>query len=127
MNIGDVTQSHNALVVDGNSISAAAQKSGALELKNGSTIQGTVISVTDTEDGKMANIEVGDNVISARLQEGMGLREGQSLNFAVKTGSGSAPTLTPLYENTSLDQNTLKALTCLFCGYRCIRLLQKRF
>ena len=111
MNIGNVTQSHNTLVVDGNSISAAAEKSGALELKNGSTIQGTVISVTDTEGGKMANIEVGDNVISAKLQDGMGLREGQSLNFAVKTGSGSTPTLTPLYENTSLDQNTLKALT----------------
>ncbi len=81
-----------------------------LQLKAGSTIQGTVVSITDTENGKMANINVGDNVISAKLQEGMGLREGQTLNFSVRSSGQSGVSITPLYENTSVDQSTLKAL-----------------
>jgi hypothetical protein len=82
-----------------------------LQLKAGSTIQGTVVSITDTESGKMASINVGDNVISAKLQEGMGLREGQTLNFSVRSSGQSGVSITPLYENTSVDQSTLKALT----------------
>ncbi|MBQ7425429.1 MAG: hypothetical protein IJV21_04105, partial [Lachnospiraceae bacterium] len=89
---------------------ASVIKSTGAELKNGSTIQGTVVSITDTEGGKIANLSVGDSVISAKLQDGMGLREGQTLNFAVKSG-GSLVSITPLYENTSVDQTTLRALT----------------
>ncbi len=82
-----------------------------LQLKAGSTIQGTVVSITDTENGKMANINVGDSVINAKLTEGMGLREGQTLNFSVRSSGQSGVSITPLYENTSVDQSTLKALT----------------
>lgn len=111
MNIQGLTQPNKPLVTDaGIARDASVIKSTGAELKNGSTIQGTVVSITDTEGGKIANLSVGDSVISAKLQDGMGLREGQTLNFAVKSG-GSLVSITPLYENTSVDQTTLRALT----------------
>ncbi len=99
-------------MVDGREVSQSGSESqGKLpELKTGSTIQGTVVSITDTEGGKIANVEVGDSVISAKLQDGMNLREGQTLNFNVKSSGPGGVSITPLYENTSADQSTLKAL-----------------
>ena len=110
--ISNVGQQNNTINVDGSQgrdIRVVDNKTP--ELKNGQTIQGTVVSVTDTDGGKIANINIGDSVISARLQDGMGLREGQTLNFAVKGQGGGTVNITPLYENTSADQSTLKALT----------------
>ncbi len=113
MNItGGVSQSNNTLIIDGSGLRAdvKGQVQKSVDLKAGSTIQGRVVSISDTEEGKIANINVGDSVISARLQDGMGLREGQVLNFAVRGSSQSSVTITPLFENTSPDQSTLKAL-----------------
>ena len=41
----------------------------------------------------------------------MGLREGQTLNFSVRSVGQGGVSITPLYENTSVDHSTLKALT----------------
>ena len=110
--IGNVNQPHNTVIIDGNQIrEQATVEKQPLSLKAGSTIQGTVVSITDTESGKIANINVGDSVISAKLQDGMGLRQGQTLNFAVRGSGAQGVSITPLYENTSVDQSTLKALT----------------
>ena len=110
--IGNVNQPNNTVIIDGSQIrEPRGTESKPLELKTGSTIQGTVMSITDTDEGKVANINVGDAVISAKLQEGMGLREGQTLNFAVRGSGAQGISITPLYENTSVDQSTLKALT----------------
>ncbi len=111
MNIGGVGQQNNTLVVDGSKLGNVVSSGNSVELKNGATIQGTVVSIKDTDGGKIANINIGDSVISASLQEGTALREGQSLNFAVRGSSGSTISITPLFENTSPDQNTLRALT----------------
>ncbi len=111
MNItGGVSQSNNTLIVDGSGLRQTPDAQKTLSLKMGDTIQGSVVSITDTAEGKVANINVGGNEISARLQDGMGLREGQVLNFQVRSGSQSTVTITPLFENTSPDQSTLKAL-----------------
>lgn len=110
--VGNVNQPNNTVIIDGSQIrEPRGTESKPLELKTGSTIQGTVMSITDTDEGKVANINVGDAVISAKLQEGMGLREGQTLNFAVRGSGAQGISITPLYENTSVDQSTLKALT----------------
>ena len=109
--IGGVTGQNNTINIDGSSIRSQEGASQSLELKAGSTIQGTVVSITDTSEGKIATINVGDAAISAKLQEGMGLREGQTLNFSVRSASSGNVSITPLYENTSIDQSTLKALT----------------
>lgn len=109
--IGGVTGQNNTLNIDGSSLRGQEVSSQSLELKTGSTIQGTVVSITDTSEGKIATINVGDAEISAKLQDGMGLREGQTLNFNVRSASSGSVSITPLYENTSIDQSTLKALT----------------
>ncbi len=109
--IGGVTGQNNTINIDGSSIRSQESTSQSLELKAGSTIQGTVVSITDTSEGKIATINVGDAAISAKLQDGMGLREGQTLNFSVRSASSGNVSITPLYENTSIDQSTLKALT----------------
>ncbi len=109
--IGGVTGQNNTLNIDGSSLRGQEVSSQSLDLKTGSTIQGTVVSITDTSEGKIATISVGDAEISAKLQDGMGLREGQTLNFSVRNASSGSVSITPLYENTSIDQSTLKALT----------------
>lgn len=109
--IGGVTGQNNTINIDGSSLRGQEVSSQNLELKTGSTIQGTVVSITDTSEGKIATINVGDAAISAKLQDGMGLREGQTLNFNVRSASSGNVSITPLYENTSVDQSTLKALT----------------
>ncbi len=114
MNItGGVSQSNNNLIIDGSTLrpeAAGSQAAKSVEVKAGSTIQGNVLSVTDTPEGKIANINIGDNVISAKLQDGMGLREGQVLSFTVRSASSGTVTISPLLENTSADHSTLKAL-----------------
>ena len=108
--IGGVTGQNNTLNIDGSSLKGQEVSSQSLDLKTGATIQGTVVSITDTSEGKIATINVGDAEISAKLQDGMGLREGQTLNFSVRSASTDSVSITPLYENTSVDQSTLKAL-----------------
>lgn len=109
-NIQSVSQSNNTITVNGSQLSQIGADKQPLELKNGSTIQGKVLSIEDAEGEKIVNISVGDNVLSARLSEGMGLREGQMLNFVVRSLSSNNVSITPLYENTSIDQSTEKAL-----------------
>ncbi|MBE5841817.1 MAG: flagellar hook-length control protein FliK [Butyrivibrio sp.] len=109
-NIQSVSQSNNTILVNGSQLNQVGADKQPLELRNGSTIQGKVLSIEDAEGEKIVNISVGDNVLSARLSEGMGLREGQMLNFVVKSLSSNNVSITPLYENTSIDQSTEKAL-----------------
>ena len=109
--ISSVSQSNQPIVLNGSSLQVPQGQGEALNLKNGAVIQGTVVSVNDTPDGKLVNINVSGNEISARLQDGMDLREGQSLQFAVKGLSSRAVTIMPLFENTAAMQSTIKALT----------------
>ena len=109
--ISSVSQSNQPIVLNGSSLQVPQGQGEALNLKNGAVIQGTVVSVNDTPDGKLVNINVYGNEISARLQEGMDLKEGQSLQFAVKGLSSRAVTIMPLFENTAAMQSTIKALT----------------
>ena len=109
--ISGVSQSNQPIVLNGSSLQIPQEQGEALNLKNGAVIQGTVVSVNDTPDGKLVNINVSGNEISAKLQDGMDLREGQSLQFAVKGLSSRAVTIMPLFENTAAMQSTIKALT----------------
>ncbi len=111
-NIQNVSQSNSTIYVNGSQIKGEMPvEQASIQLKSGDTIQGTVLSIVDTDGNKTVNISVGDNVISAKLSEGMGLREGQTLNFAIKAFSSKNLTITPLFENTSVDPSTVKALS----------------
>ena len=112
MNVISNVSQQNTVVIDGRHFGNQKAEEQPLELKRGGTIQGKVVSVADGEGREtIATISVGDNIINAKLSEGMGLREGQTLNFSVRSTGSSGVTITPLYENTSIDQSTLKALT----------------
>ena len=112
MNVISNVSQQNTVIIDGSRLTDQKAAEKPLELKAGSTIQGTVVSVSEGEGGeRIATINVGNNEINARLSDEMGLREGQTLNFSVRSTGSSGVTITPLYENTSIDQSTLKALT----------------
>ena len=110
-NISSVSQSNTNILVNGSEVIDQNTAAKQVEVKTGATIQGTVVSVSDTEDGKFASINVGDGQIQAKLSDSMSLREGQTLNFVVRGTGSNGVTISPLYENTSADQSTLKALS----------------
>ncbi|WP_022763980.1 flagellar hook-length control protein FliK [Butyrivibrio sp. XPD2006] len=112
MNVISNVSQQNTVIIDGSRFTDQKAAEKPLDLRTGSTIQGTVVSVSQGEGGeRLATISVGNNVINAKLSDEMGLREGQTLNFSVRSNGASGVTITPLYENTSIDQSTLKALT----------------
>ncbi len=112
MNVISNVSQQNTVIIDGSRFTDQKAAEKPLDLRAGSTIQGTVVSVSQGEGGeRLATINVGNNVINAKLSDEMGLREGQTLNFSVRSNGASGVTITPLYENTSIDQSTLKALT----------------
>ncbi|WP_026509993.1 flagellar hook-length control protein FliK [Butyrivibrio sp. LC3010] len=110
--IQNVTQKTPVVQVEGRVINQNAAKSqeSLRSLETGERLSGKIISMTDEGGVKNAQIRLGDDtVISAKLQDGMYLKEGQTISFEVR-GVSNQITLTPLYENTSVDSTTLKAL-----------------
>ena len=106
----NVSQSNTTITVEGVQTKIQSAESKALELKAGDSIQGTVVSVSEEDGARYANISLGDSVIHAKLSDEMGLRQGQTLNFAVKSLSQNGVSLTPLFENTAVSLSTEKAL-----------------
>ena len=86
----NVSQSNTTITVEGVQTKIQSAESKALELKAGDSIQGTVVSVSEEDGARYANISLGDSVIHAKLSDEMGLRQGQTLNFAVKSLSQNA-------------------------------------
>ena len=80
-------------------------------LETGDRLQGKIISMSDDGQGKSAMINIGgDEVISAKLSDGMALKEGQYVSFEVRGTTGQI-TLTPLFENMTASPTMLKALS----------------
>ncbi len=78
----------------------------------GDTISGKVVSISMQPDGqRTAEIDIGGRNISARLDNGMQLSQGQNISFQVRSTDSGTLTLNPLYENTAaLNQTAVKAL-----------------
>ena len=106
----NVSQSNTTITIEGVQTKIQSAESKPLELKAGDSIQGTVVSVSEEDGARYANISLGDSVIHAKLSDEMGLRQGQTLNFAVKSLSQNGVSLTPLFENTAVSLSTEKAL-----------------
>ena len=106
----NVSQQNTTITVEGVQTKLQPAEGKPVELKAGDSIQGTVVSVAEENGDKYADISLGDNVIRAKLSEDMGLRQGQTLNFAVKSLSKNGVSLTPLFENTAVSLSTEKAL-----------------
>ncbi len=113
-NIQNVSSNRLMVQVDGRIVdqNAAKQQSSARSLETGERISGKIISMSTEGGSKNAQVRLGDDtVISAKLNEGMSLKEGQYVSFEVRGISRNQITLTPLYENTAMEQTALKALT----------------
>ena len=113
-NVSGLTSNRPLVQVDGRVVNqnASREQTSVRSLETGERINGKIISLTDEGGTKNAQIRLGDDsVINAKLQEGMSLKEGQYVSFEVRGTSNSQITLTPLYENTSIDPTALKALT----------------
>jgi len=108
--IFNVSQSNTTITIDGVQTRMQPADGKPIELRAGDSIQGTVVSVSEEHGEKYADISLGDNVIHAKLSEDMGFRQGQTINFAVKSLSRSGISLTPLFENTAVSLSTEKAL-----------------
>ncbi|MBO4457544.1 MAG: flagellar hook-length control protein FliK [Butyrivibrio sp.] len=106
----NVSQQNTTITINGVQTGLQQAEGKPVELKAGDNIRGTVIAIFEENGEKMANINLGDNVISAKLSDEMGLRQGQVLNFAVKSFSEKGVSLTPLFENTAVSLSTEKAL-----------------
>lgn len=79
-------------------------------LETGDRLQGKIISVSDEGGNRNVQISLGGNeVLSAKLQDGMSLKEGQYISFEVRGTQGQI-TLTPLFENITESPTILKAL-----------------
>ncbi|SDB48769.1 flagellar hook-length control protein FliK [Butyrivibrio sp. INlla16] len=110
--IQNLTGNRPVVQVDGHIVNQNAAKSqdSLRSLETGERLSGKIISMSDENGAKNAQIRLGDDtVINAKLQDGMYLKEGQTISFQVRGTSGQI-TLTPLYENTSVDPTALKAL-----------------
>ena len=56
-NITGISQSANKVILQGNDNTAKVSQS-PVEIKNGSTLSGRVVSITDADGGKGANIDI---------------------------------------------------------------------
>ena len=109
--ISNVSQSNLVTIQSGSQIQGKEALSQPLNLKNGSVIQGTIVSISDTDNGKLVNINVSGNEISAFLRDDMNLREGQTMQFAVKGQNAQSISIMPLFENTATLSSAMKALS----------------
>ena len=74
----------------------------------GQTIQGEVVG----KDGNTVQIALdSETVLTARLERDLNIALGQSMNFEVKTNSGSLLSLVPLYANMANEATILRALS----------------
>lgn len=76
-------------------------------LKPGQTMSGEVIA----KNGSEVQIRIdADTVMTARLEKDINLTLGQNMTFEVKSNTGAQLALRPLFENTALDVNGMRAL-----------------
>ena len=76
-------------------------------LQAGQTLRGEIISVKG-EDVQLAILK--DVIIDAKLAQSMNLSPGISMPFQVKSNNQNGLSLIPLFTNTALDPNAIKAL-----------------
>ena len=102
------SNSKNTTVETGQTLPQNLQVMRAIRsLQAGQTLRGEIISVKG-EDVQLAILK--DVIIDAKLAQSMNLSPGISMPFQVKSNNQNGLSLIPLFTNTALDPNALKAL-----------------
>lgn len=91
------------------SLSSKAQNAVALGKSNaGDVVTGEVVGI----NGKTVQIQLDSkNVVTARMENNMEVKVGQSLAFEVKSNSNGQISLSPLFTNTTMNPAMIKALS----------------
>jgi len=106
-------QVNNTANVEGNP-SAAPESAEAARiirsvyaLKSGDSLQGELVSVKGTD----ISLLLGESVLlNARLNKELALSPGQIMTFTVNSNKHGKLSLSPLFANTGMEQNAMKAL-----------------
>lgn len=99
------TQSGSPAVTE--SVEAARILRSVYALKAGDTLQGELVSAK----GADISLLLGDMVtLSAKLDKELSLTPGQIMSFTVNSNKNGKLSLSPLFANTGMEQNAVKAL-----------------
>ena len=100
-----VTQSGSSVVSE--SAEAARIVRSVYALRAGDTLRGELISAKGTD----ISLLLGDVVtLSAKLDKDLALTPGQLMSFTVNSNKNGKLSLSPLFANTGMEQNAVKAL-----------------
>lgn len=78
-----------------------------LSLKAGSSLQGEIVSV----NGRDISLLLGNSVtLNAKMDKELMLEPGQKMSFMVSSNQNGKLSLKPLFANTGMEQNAMKAL-----------------
>ena len=100
---------YNINGINRENVSTPAEKNDNVELLSlnaGQTLTGKVIAAKGDE----ATINIGGNIINAKIDNGMSLKPGQSVTFSLKSISNDSVTLSPLYTNMNSQEVAARAL-----------------
>lgn len=89
------------------SVTAARILKTVLSLRPGDTLQGELVST----NGKDISLLLGDSVLlNAKMEKELMLTPGQKMSFTVSSNHNGKLSLKPLFANTGMEQNAMKAL-----------------
>ncbi len=89
------------------SATAARILKSVLSLRAGDTLQGELVSV----NGKDISLLLGDSILlNAKMDKELMLTPGQKMSFTVSSNQNGKLSLKPLFANTGMEQNAMKAL-----------------
>ncbi|MGN0307145.1 MAG: hypothetical protein ACI4DN_02895, partial [Lachnospiraceae bacterium] len=97
-----VTQTNQAAQAQVRQLARAVQA-----LQAGQTIQGEILSVKG-EEVQLSLLN--DLILDARLEQSISLTPGTLMSFQVKSNNSAGLSLMPLFTNTAVDPNAMKAL-----------------
>ena len=105
--VNNVTTQQTGSQAVAESVEAARIVRSVYAMKAGDTLQGELISAKGTD----ITLLLGNTVtLSARLDKELSLTPGQLMSFTVNSNKGGKLSLSPLFANTGMEQNAIKAL-----------------
>lgn len=105
--VNNVTTQQTGSQAVAESVEAARIVRSVYAMKAGDTLQGELVSAKGTD----ITLLLGNTVtLSARLDKELSLTPGQLMSFTVNSNKGGKLSLSPLFANTGMEQNAIKAL-----------------
>ena len=105
--VNNVTTQQTGSQAATESVEAARIVRSVYAMKAGDTLQGELVSAKGTD----ITLLLGNTVtLSARLDKELSLTPGQLMSFTVNSNKGGKLSLSPLFANTGMEQNAIKAL-----------------